>query len=72
MKHFALGTALALILLAPVAADAKGCIKGAIVGGAVGHFAAHHGVIGAAAGCVIGRHEANKHAREARHPDQMR
>ena len=44
-------------------ADAKGCIKGALVGGAAGHFAGHHGVIGAAAGCVIGRHEANKHAR---------
>jgi hypothetical protein len=40
-------------------AEAKGCLKGAIVGGAAGHYAAHHGVLGAAAGCLIGRHEAN-------------
>jgi hypothetical protein len=40
-------------------ADAKGCIKGAIVGGVAGHMAGH-GKLGAAAGCVIGRHEANK------------
>jgi hypothetical protein len=29
-----------------------------------GHYAGHHGVLGAAAGCVIGRHEAKKRARE--------
>jgi hypothetical protein len=40
-------------------ADAKGCIKGAIVGGVAGHLAGH-GKLGAAAGCVIGHHEANK------------
>jgi uncharacterized protein YcfJ len=40
-------------------ADAKGCIKGAVVGGAAGHMAGH-GKLGAAAGCVIGHHEANK------------
>jgi hypothetical protein len=28
-----------------------------------GHYAGHHGLLGAGAGCVIGRHEANKHAR---------
>jgi len=43
---------------------AKGCIKGAIVGGAAGHYTNHHGVLGAAAGCVIGRHYAKKRARE--------
>lgn len=42
------------------AAEAKGCIKGAVVGGAAGHFAHHHGALGAAAGCVIGHHEASK------------
>jgi hypothetical protein len=47
-------------------ADAKGCIKGALVGGTAGHFAGHHGVLGAAAGCIIGRHEANKAARQDR------
>ena len=45
-------------------ASAKGCIKGAVVGGVAGHYAGHHGFLGAAAGCVIGRHEANKRARE--------
>jgi uncharacterized protein YcfJ len=39
--------------------EAKGCIKGAIVGGVAGHMAGH-GKLGAAAGCVIGHHEANK------------
>jgi hypothetical protein len=48
------------LVLAPVAAEAKGCIKGAIVGGAAGHYTGHHGLLGAAAGCVIGRHEANR------------
>jgi len=45
-------------------ADAKGCIKGAVVGGVAGHFAGHHGMLGAAAGCAIGHHEASKHAKE--------
>jgi hypothetical protein len=38
---------------------AKGCIKGAIVGGVAGSVAGH-GKLGAAAGCAIGHHEANK------------
>jgi hypothetical protein len=42
-----------------VSANAKGCIKGAIVGGAAGHLA-HHTLLGVAAGCVIGHHEAVK------------
>ena len=46
-----------------VPADAKGCIKGAVVGGIAGH-AAHHGLLGAAAGCLVGRHMAKKHERE--------
>ncbi|WP_338695766.1 MULTISPECIES: hypothetical protein [unclassified Bradyrhizobium] len=41
-------------------ADAKGCIKGAIVGGVAGHMAGGHGKLGAAAGCVVGHHEANR------------
>jgi hypothetical protein len=49
-------------------ASAKGCIKGAVVGGVAGHYAGHHGWLGAAAGCVIGRHEANKRAREQNAP----
>jgi hypothetical protein len=50
---------LALISFSP--AEAKGCIKGAIVGGVAGHMAGH-GKLGAAAGCVVGHHEANKAA----------
>ena len=49
----------ALSLTSIGTADAKGCIKGAIVGGAAGHMAGH-GKLGAAAGCVVGHHEANK------------
>jgi hypothetical protein len=45
-------------------ADAKGCIKGALVGGAAGHFVGHHGMLGAAAGCLYGRHRANQQERQ--------
>ena len=60
----ALAAAMGAIALSPTPGAAKGCIKGAIVGGVAGHYAGHHGLLGAGAGCVIGRHEANKHARE--------
>jgi hypothetical protein len=56
-----IGTSMAfamLIILAPSASQAKGCIKGALVGGVAGHYAGHHGLLGAAAGCIIGRHQA--------------
>lgn len=49
----------AFIGLAASSAEAKGCIKGAIMGGIAGHMAGH-GKVGAAAGCVIGHHEAIK------------
>jgi hypothetical protein len=49
-----------LVLGAGSAANAKGCIKGAIVGGVAGHYAGHHGVLGAAAGCLYGRHRAKE------------
>ena len=58
------GIAAVLIVLATLAAaNAKGCIKGAAVGAVAGHYSGHHGLLGAAAGCVIGRHEANKRDR---------
>ena len=44
----------------PGLSSAKGCLKGAAVGGIGGHVAGHHGLIGAAAGCAIGHHMANK------------
>lgn len=53
----AVACVLALASISP--AQAKGCIKGAIVGGVAGHMAGH-GKLGAAAGCAIGHHEANK------------
>ncbi|NML47224.1 hypothetical protein HHL11_25985 [Ramlibacter sp. G-1-2-2] len=61
---------LATVLLASLAfaapgAYAKGCIKGAAVGGVAGHFVHHHGLLGATAGCLIGRHHANKEERVA-------
>lgn len=43
--------------------QAAGCLKGAAVGGVAGHVAGH-GVLGALGGCVVGRHMANKAARE--------
>ena len=48
---------LSLGLLVPVSsASAKGCLTGA----ADGAVAGHPGAAGAAAGCVIGHHEAEK------------
>ncbi len=66
MKTLTACALVATILAASTPADAKGCLKGALVGGVAGHYAGHHGVLGAAAGCVIGRHEANKRARMER------
>jgi hypothetical protein len=64
MKILAAAVALALAFGATIlSADAKGCIKGAVIGGVAGHYAGHHGLLGAAAGCLIGRHEAKKHER---------
>ena len=75
MKRMIGSAAIALAVAGmPASADAKGCIKGALVGGVAGHYTVHHGILGAAAGCVIGRHEANKAARQnedsQRHPAQ--
>jgi hypothetical protein len=61
MKAFFFGCALALALAATaMPADAKGCIKGALIGGIAGHYASRHGFLGAAAGCVVGHHLANR------------
>jgi hypothetical protein len=68
MRTFLFVVAAGALALAAQAgtASAKGCIKGAIVGGVAGHYMGHHGITGAAAGCVIGHHEAAKRAREQR------
>ena len=66
--------AAALVFAAAVvpagSAQATGCLKGALVGGVAGHYLAHHGWLGAAAGCLIGRHGANRPART--HSDATR
>jgi len=59
MKPILASVCLLLTLASMSSAEAKGCIKGAIVGGIAGHMAGH-GKLGAAAGCVVGHHEANK------------
>jgi uncharacterized protein YcfJ len=59
MKRIVFAAAIIGLSLSSVAAEAKGCIKGAIIGGIAGHMAGH-GKVGVVAGCVIGRHEANK------------
>ncbi len=64
MKRLVFGTAMVVAALASAGgAEAKGCLKGAVVGGLAGHVAGH-GVLGAAAGCAVGRHQANKRDRE--------
>ncbi len=54
---------IAIVALAASPAYA-GCVTGAAVGGVAGHVAGHHGVLGAAAGCAVGHHEAVKKQRE--------
>lgn len=59
MKSLLICTAVLGLAFSSAAAEAKGCIKGAIIGGIAGHYAGH-GKVGVVAGCLIGRHEANK------------
>jgi hypothetical protein len=71
---FTLLPAIALLMAASWAtapAQAAGCFKGAAVGAVAGHFAGHHGVLGAGAGCIIGHHDATKHAREKAQQQQQ-
>lgn len=58
--------ALSLVSLTIVGnANAAGCLKGAAVGGVGGHFVGKgHAVLGAAGGCLVGRHIANKKAKD--------
>lgn len=63
MKAYVTCVSIIIVLTCASSAEAKGCLKGAAVGGVAGHYTGHHGLIGAAAGCVIGRHEANKRDR---------
>jgi uncharacterized protein YcfJ len=58
MKYIVVAAGLLSLSMASPAL-AKGCIKGAIVGGVTGSVVGH-GKLGAAAGCVVGHHEANR------------
>ncbi len=71
MKHYLVATVLtaAVLGLGATGASAKGCIKGAIVGGVAGHMAGH-GKMGAAAGCAVGHHNANKKDQAASDSDK--
>ena len=60
MRRIMIAFAASSLLLSVGSAQAAGCLKGAAVGGVAGHFAGHHGVLGAVAGCAIGHHQANK------------
>ena len=59
MRVVCLGAVLSLAMFLAGDAQAKGCIKGAVVGGVAGKMAGHGGM-GAAAGCAVGSHRANK------------
>jgi hypothetical protein len=52
-------------------ANAAGCLKGALIGGLAGHFAGH-GIMGAGAGCLVGRHYANRAPRTQMTQSQTR
>lgn len=61
MKSALIASSIFVVLISATGvASAKGCLKGAAVGGVAGHVAGHHSVVGAPAGCAIGRHRANK------------
>ena len=64
MKTVTTLLAVAAFAVAAGSAEAKGCLKGAAVGGVAGHYAGHHGVLGAAAGCLYGRHRAKAQAQQ--------
>ena len=66
MKSILTVAAAALLAVTAMSApvQAAGCLKGAAAGGVAGHFLGHHGLIGAGVGCLIGRHNANKQARQ--------
>lgn len=65
MKTRLIAATLMLSLASTGVAYAKpSCAKGAVIGGVGGHVAGKHGLLGAAAGCVIGHHMAKKQERE--------
>jgi hypothetical protein len=72
MKVFCLAPiVVAMLALSAGQVEAKGCLKGAAVGGVAGHYAGHHGVLGAAAGCLYGRHRAKEQERQQQQAPQQ-
>ena len=65
MKKIAVALSLSMMLTAGVGAANAGCLGGAAVGGVGGHFAGHHALLGAAAGCAVGHHMAVMKRRRA-------
>jgi hypothetical protein len=73
MLKFILLPALALGMLSvPLTAEAKpgGCLKYGAAGAVAGHYAGHHGVMGAMAGCALGIHKRREYKREMRMQQQ--
>lgn len=64
MKSKLIAISLVLAMGSTSAVANAGCLKGALIGGAAGHVAGHHSLLGAGAGCLIGRHMSKKKARE--------
>jgi outer membrane lipoprotein SlyB len=58
MRRVVIAACAGLALMSAQGAQAAGCLKGAAVGGVAGHFAGHHAILGALAGCAIGHHRA--------------
>lgn len=70
MKYLALPAALAVSLgvvlpVAPASAEPGGCLKYGAAGAVGGHLA-HHGVLGAAGGCVTGMYVRHRHRKQER------
>ncbi len=65
MKALIATLALGAMAISASPAQAVGCLSGAAVGGVAGHVAGHHGLLGAAAGCAIGHHQAVRNRRDA-------
>ena len=69
MLKLILAPALALGLISvPLTVEAKpgGCLKYGAAGAVAGHYAGHHGVMGAIAGCALGMHKRREYKREMR------
>jgi uncharacterized protein YcfJ len=65
IRNLLLAAPTVALLVAAGHANAAGCLKGAAAGGVAGHFVGKgHAVLGAAGGCLVGRHVANKKAKE--------